>query len=408
VEAEGVEAEVVAILSSVEPRYRHWQNRAKGGQTAFITTTCLDFCRALERPETKDLMVRSLLEDCRFYGVAPQAWVVMIHHLHLLVRLPEERDISWFVQRLKSNSAKLILPTLTPEELSGFDHQQGLNGRSFWKRGFRSIVVDTEKVYFQKASSIHWNPVKARLCQRPSDYRWSSARLWNRECWSRDEGGCCRRDISAKRSEAVASTRSVWRHQLSQEPLDWSILTTIMKVRDVFVCGAFVAVGCQGSKTAAPEEAPVNRKIEVSSSAFQDGQPVPLAYTAYGDNKPPAISWQGAPQEAKSVLLRLEDPDAVRNPPFVHWLVANLPVEGKIGEGEIPPGAVQGRNDHGDSGYFGPRPPAGSGTHHYEFHVYALDAVPDLKEGFGKDEAARAMDGHILAEGVLVGTYQKG
>jgi Raf kinase inhibitor-like YbhB/YbcL family protein len=149
----------------------------------------------------------------------------------------------------------------------------------------------------------------------------------------------------------------------------------------------------------------LTRKIEVSSSAFQDGQPVPLVHTAYGDNRPPAISWKGAPPEAKSVLLRLEDPDAVRNPPFVHWLVANLPVEGKIGEGEIPPGAVQGRNDHGDSGYFGPRPPAGSGTHRYEFHVYALDAVPDLKEGFGKDEARQAMQGHVLAEGVLVGTY---
>ena len=155
---------------------------------AFITTTCLDFNHAFKRNSMKDAMVYSLLDDCRHYGAKLEAWVVMVHHLHLLVRVPPDRDVSWFVQRIKSNSAKALLPKLTSEELAGFDQQRGLNRRSFWKRGFRSVPIRTEPVFFQKARYIHENPVKASLCVKIEDYRWSSGHLWEEGRWTWDEG----------------------------------------------------------------------------------------------------------------------------------------------------------------------------------------------------------------------------
>src|SRR5690349_14374309 len=99
----------------------------------------------------------------------------MVHHVHALIRAPADRDIRWLSQRIKTNSAKHLLPLLTREEQSGFDEQRHLNGHLFWKKGFRSVIVDDPRVFWQKTWYIHLNPVKAGLCSEPEDYRWSSA-----------------------------------------------------------------------------------------------------------------------------------------------------------------------------------------------------------------------------------------
>jgi REP element-mobilizing transposase RayT len=107
----------------------------------FVTATCLDFCHAFRRAEMRTRMARRLVSDHLHYGAELHAYVVMPHHVHFVTRVPAERDISWFVQRVKTNSAKELLPLLTPEELAGFDEQRGLDGRSFWMRfGIRTRI----------------------------------------------------------------------------------------------------------------------------------------------------------------------------------------------------------------------------------------------------------------------------
>jgi REP element-mobilizing transposase RayT len=154
--------------------YKHWKNCAQAHETAFITTTCLDFVHALAPYRLRDLMVASMLEDCRRTKTVVHAFVVMPHHLHLLAHLTT-CSASRLAQRIKSNSARRILPRMPTRLKSQFHQQVGLNGRTFWKVGFRSVVVVTPRVFRQKARYIHLNPVEAQLSETTWDYRWSSA-----------------------------------------------------------------------------------------------------------------------------------------------------------------------------------------------------------------------------------------
>ena len=152
----------------------------------------------------------------------------------------------------------------------------------------------------------------------------------------------------------------------------------------------------------------------VKSSAFDTGQPIPRkhAYTGEGDNISPPLSWSGAPEGTQSYALICDDPDAPspkrpRPNPWVHWVVYNLPPD-KTALGERDEGGgVSGRSDFGQTGWGGPMPPPGSGTHRYFFKVYALDAKLGLKAGATKDELLAAMEGHILAQGETYGTYER-
>ncbi len=159
-------------------RYRHWKNWATNGETAFVTTTCLDFVHAFRREEMRELISALLIADCSRYRSPLYGFVVMPHHVHYIVQCPPAKTVSWLVQRFKSNSAKLVLPRLTPEELACFDQQRGLNRRSFWMDGFRSVVLDNDAMFDQKLDYVHWNPVEAGYCEQPVQYRWSSARLY--------------------------------------------------------------------------------------------------------------------------------------------------------------------------------------------------------------------------------------
>ena len=151
--------------------------------------------------------------------------------------------------------------------------------------------------------------------------------------------------------------------------------------------------------------------IQITSTAFAEGQPIPDKYTCAGPNVSPPLTWSGAPAGTKSFALITDDPDAPMGT-WVHWVIYNLPpattslAENAPQSPELPNGAKQGVNDFGQIGYGGPCPPPGK-PHRYFFKIYALDATLDLKSGATTKEVLKAMDGHILAEGQLMGTFQR-
>jgi Raf kinase inhibitor-like YbhB/YbcL family protein len=152
--------------------------------------------------------------------------------------------------------------------------------------------------------------------------------------------------------------------------------------------------------------------IPITSNAFQEGEEIPTKYTCDGDDFSPALSWNNVPESAQTLALICEDPDAPTGA-FVHWILYNLsPTATVLAEGVpatelLPDGSVQGRNDFKRIGYGGPCPPPGDNAHRYFFRLYALDTEIRLPAGAGREEFARAIEGHILAGGHLMGTYQR-
>jgi Raf kinase inhibitor-like YbhB/YbcL family protein len=151
--------------------------------------------------------------------------------------------------------------------------------------------------------------------------------------------------------------------------------------------------------------------MEVTSSAFQAGQTIPTKYTCEGADISPPLQWSGVPAGAKGFALICDDPDAPVGT-WVHWILYDLPITATdLGENvpaleTLSSGAKQGINDFKRVGYGGPCPPPGK-PHRYYFKLYALDAALLLKPRATKQELLRAMDGHILAEARLSGTYQR-
>ena len=143
--------------------------------------------------------------------------------------------------------------------------------------------------------------------------------------------------------------------------------------------------------------------ILLNSSAFTDGETIPKKYTCDGQDVSPPLSWSGVPTGTRSLLLIVDDPDAPRGT-WVHWVLLDMPPdlqglpEGAQGEG------IEGKNDFGRQGYGGPCPPRGS-NHRYYFKLYALDSALGLKAGATKGEAEKAMQGHVIAWGQLMGRY---
>lgn len=151
--------------------------------------------------------------------------------------------------------------------------------------------------------------------------------------------------------------------------------------------------------------------MTLTSSSFADGQPIPSKHTCDGENISPPLSWEGAPEAAKSFALICDDPDAPVGT-WVHWVLYDLPAttsglpEAVEPQEDVLGGARQGRNDFKKIGYGGPCPPKG-GPHRYFFKLYALDRALALKPGATKREVENAMKDHILAEGKLMGTYKR-
>jgi len=150
--------------------------------------------------------------------------------------------------------------------------------------------------------------------------------------------------------------------------------------------------------------------ITITSAAFTEGGMIPGEYTCDGRDISPALAWTGVPEGTKSLALICDDPDAPVGM-WVHWVLFNLPAtttglpRGIPGDKVLENGARHGINDFRRFGYGGPCPPGG--THRYYFKLYALDTVLTQEPGLTKAELLKAIKGHILAEGRLMGRYKR-
>ncbi len=152
-------------------------------------------------------------------------------------------------------------------------------------------------------------------------------------------------------------------------------------------------------------------KLTVTSSAFEPGGTIPKEFTCDGPDLSPALNWNDPPSGTQSFALIADDPDAPVGT-WVHWVLYDLPADARSLPESVPKqeqlanGARQGRNDFGKIGYGGPCPPPGK-PHRYFFKLYALDKKLDLKAGATKAGVEKAMQGHVLGQGELMGRYSR-
>lgn len=145
--------------------------------------------------------------------------------------------------------------------------------------------------------------------------------------------------------------------------------------------------------------------MKIISRAFENNQMIPQKYTCDGENISPPLQISDIPEEAKSLVLIIDDPDAPSGD-WVHWLVWNINPETKlITENESPKGAIQGINDFNRQNYDGPCPP--SGIHHYQFKIYALDTILNLPSNSRKKDLEKTIEDHLLDKDILIGLYQR-
>jgi Raf kinase inhibitor-like YbhB/YbcL family protein len=169
------------------------------------------------------------------------------------------------------------------------------------------------------------------------------------------------------------------------------------------------------SPASTPSETPsmeATMSLELTSDAFMSGQSIPAKYACTGRNISPALAWNEPPSGTQSFALIADDPDAPMGT-WVHWVLFNIPATARSLQEDLPvtgknvdPNAIfVGKNSSGNIGYDGPCPP--SGTHHYFFKLYALDTVISLLPGATKEQVLKELEGHILAQGELMGTFSK-
>jgi len=182
-----------------------------------------------------------------------------------------------------------------------------------------------------------------------------------------------------------------------------------MKIKAILIAAVLSMVILSGCAKGGADR--VKETITISSPAFKDGETIPVKYTGFGEDVSIPLNWKNIPNGAKSIAILMDDPDAPIGT-FTHWIIFNIPVSTtRLPEGvpqvpELPDGSKQGRNDFGRIGYNGPMPPAGK-VHHYIITIFALDTVLNLPAGINAKTFHRALQGHILAEGKLVGLYKR-
>jgi Raf kinase inhibitor-like YbhB/YbcL family protein len=149
------------------------------------------------------------------------------------------------------------------------------------------------------------------------------------------------------------------------------------------------------------------KDLKISSSAFSQGERIPDKHVYEHDNVSPALEWSGAPDGTKQLAVICHDPDAPLPHGFTHWVVYGIPADAS----GIPEGGgeqfTEGQSDFGESGYGGPMPPEGHGTHHYYFWVYALDTEVDAGPGLSRSELLDMIGDHIIEQNRVVGTYSR-
>jgi Raf kinase inhibitor-like YbhB/YbcL family protein len=195
-----------------------------------------------------------------------------------------------------------------------------------------------------------------------------------------------------------------------------------MKSAKYSVCRLMMAAGlilitllslsCKGSpppKAAADQKGAAGMEMKITSAAFIDGARIPKKYSCEGQDISPPLNWTGVPQNAKSLALICDDPDAPAGI-WTHWVLWNMPPstpslpEGVPTDAMLPGGIKQGQNSWPTTGYKGPCPPPGK-AHGYQFKLFALDSELNLPDKADKAALETAMKGHILAQARIIGTY---
>ncbi len=152
-------------------------------------------------------------------------------------------------------------------------------------------------------------------------------------------------------------------------------------------------------------------QMTLTSPAFAPGAAIPGEFACSSGDRSPELAWSGAPKSMVTFALVVDDPDAPGGT-FFHWVAYNIPASrtslpnGLPQSAEIPGGGKQGMNSFGHLGYNGPCPPPGK-THHYRFHLYALDSALNVGDKADAPAIQSAIKGHVLAEAELVGTFER-
>jgi Raf kinase inhibitor-like YbhB/YbcL family protein len=187
-------------------------------------------------------------------------------------------------------------------------------------------------------------------------------------------------------------------------------MSMIVRVTTWALIGLLLAAasGCQTSdptQTETTTTGGTTMSIVITSTAFNEGESIPVEYTCNGKNISPPLAWKDLPTDTQSLALIADDPDAPAGT-WVHWVLYNLPASTDgLPAGVENPG-IEGQNSSRKIGYAGPCPPAGK-PHRYFFKLYALDTHLDLNPGATKAELEKAMQGHILGQGQLMGTFKR-
>jgi len=191
-------------------------------------------------------------------------------------------------------------------------------------------------------------------------------------------------------------------------------ISTTVAIVAVSVATLFIGIACDSGASPASTEGV--SAMTITSTAFADGETIPVKFTGDGDDISPALAWDDLPDGTRQLALICDDPDAPGEiNPWVHWVIYGIgpdvsglaeaiPTERQLDD---PPGAMQGLNSWNTVGYRGPAPPKGHGTHHYRFTLYALDAAPGLQPGATREEIDAAIYPHVLATAQLVGIYER-
>jgi len=193
-----------------------------------------------------------------------------------------------------------------------------------------------------------------------------------------------------------------------------------MRRRELLVGAGVALTGCLhgGSEDEGEDgEEGEEKGMSVTSPNFDGGGTIPSSFTCDGANGSPPLEVRNVPNEAETLALVVDDPDAreVAGKVWVHWLLWNAPADTEEIPRAVSPGesigdidgAVQGTNDNGEVGYSGPCPPEGDGPHTYRFTLYALNTTLDLEPGATRDELENAVEGNVVAQTRLEGTYAR-
>jgi Raf kinase inhibitor-like YbhB/YbcL family protein len=185
----------------------------------------------------------------------------------------------------------------------------------------------------------------------------------------------------------------------------WKTLAPALAIVALLSCGSNNHANNQVNGGAAVDNTTLS-ELSLTSEAFQNGQPIPTQYTCDGADQTPALHWSDPPAATKSFALVIDDPDAPSGT-FRHWGVFDMPASARsIGGGQKA--GTEVKNDFGKPGYGGPCPPKGHGPHHYHFKLFALNTD---KLGLSSDakfvDVENATKAHTIAEGELVGTYER-